>query len=233
MSFLIKAYINGNLGDDLMLITLCERYPSEKFIVTGSKNYAKTFETCKNLQYKKNDTLFHRLVTFIYRRVHNKSYLTYAEYLLRKKYKAIIIIGGSMYIENGNTLALICSYPYESGSYYGSTRVLIDFGQYLNPPTGYDPIYSKSYVNTQSKYYNESPNFVPAWTTYGENVIWGQRQIPIALMMPIRMKARTKTISAVNTIKHISGKTFDVTFTNSPPGEWSEDTPGYPPGVLN
>ena len=137
------------------------------------------------------------------------------------------------YIENGNTLALICSYPWASGNYYGSTRVLIDFGQYLNPPTGYDPVYSKIYINTQSKYYNESPNFVPAWTTYGENVIWGQRQIPIVLMMPMRMKARTKTISAVNTIKHISGKTFDVTFTNSPPGEWSEDTPGYPPGVLN
>jgi hypothetical protein len=137
------------------------------------------------------------------------------------------------YIENRNTLALICSYPWASGNYYGSTRVLIDFGQYLNPPTGYDPVYSKIYINTQSKYYNESPNFVPAWTTYGENVIWGQRQIPIVLMMPMRMKARTKTISAVNTIKHISGKTFDVTFTNSPPGEWSEDTPGYPPGVLN
>lgn len=134
------------------------------------------------------------------------------------------------YIENGNTLALICCYAYHYDSYYGSCRVIIDFGQYMNPPTGNDPVYSKIYIKTSP---NEGSDFVPGWTTFGENVIWGKRQIPIALIMPMRIKARTKTITSINNIKHITGKTFDVTFTNSPPGEWSEDAPGYPIGEQN
>jgi len=130
------------------------------------------------------------------------------------------------YIENGKTLALIGD-MYVAGNYGGGIyHIIIDLGQYINPPSGYDPIYSKIYYELER---NTSSSFI----TYGENVICGKRQIPIALMMPIQIKGKTRTISAVNNTKHLSDKTFNVTFTNTPPNEWSEDKPGYPPGILN
>ena len=133
------------------------------------------------------------------------------------------------YIEDGKTLALIGD-MYVSGNYGGIYHIIIDLGQYVNPPTGYDPIYSKIYYELER---NTSSDIYPSFITYGENVIYGKRQIPIALMMPMQIKGKTRTISAVNYTKHLSDKTFNVTFTNTPPDEWSEDKPGYPLGTLN
>jgi hypothetical protein len=134
------------------------------------------------------------------------------------------------YIEDGKTLALIGD-MYVIGNYGAINHIIIDLGQYVNPPTGYDPIYSKIYYELERN--SSSSDIHPSFITYGENVIYGKRQIPIALMMPMQIKGKTRTISAVNYTKHLSDKTFNVTFTNTPPNEWSVDKPGYPPGTLN
>ena len=45
----IIAYVNGNLGDDLFVKILCERYPNQKFLLCGPKKYKDYFEYLDNL----------------------------------------------------------------------------------------------------------------------------------------------------------------------------------------
>lgn len=138
------------------------------------------------------------------------------------------------YIEKGKTLALVVNYAssYDNHNGWGSYRRLIDFGQYLTMPPGADgPV--PNVVNSHLRASSSSDTIYPSWITYGEHVIYGKEKIPISLLMPHRLVGRTRTHSTVNAIKHVNGKQFSVTYTNSPPGEWSEDKPGYPPGTLN
>lgn len=138
------------------------------------------------------------------------------------------------YIENGKTLVLLVSMYYtnhsnqhgSNSSYRGCNRDIIDFGQWLNPPATHDGPVNNSWQT-------EGKEDTPGWAYYGEHVIWGNRQIPIALMMPIRLVGKTRTISAVNYIKNIGAKQFSISITNERPDYWNSQRPGYPPGTLS
>ena len=56
----IRAFVMGNLGDDLFIITLCNRYPHEKFVMCGEKTYRHIFSSVENLTYVTTDTFFHK-----------------------------------------------------------------------------------------------------------------------------------------------------------------------------
>lgn len=47
----ISAYIAGNLGDDLFIDVLCNRYPNVKFYIIGSNKYKHYFAHLNNLKY--------------------------------------------------------------------------------------------------------------------------------------------------------------------------------------
>jgi hypothetical protein len=117
-------------------------------------------------------------------------------------------------------------YYHTQTQYPGSNRDIIDFGQWLNPPATQDgPV--------NNAWQTDGQNSTPGWAYYGEHVIWGNRKIPIALMMPIRLVGKTRTISAVNYIKNIGAKQFSISITNERPDYWNSQQPGYPPGTLS
>ena len=47
---LIYAYMAGNLGDDLMVLVLCQRYPNVNFRLWADKSYKKRFQHIRNLK---------------------------------------------------------------------------------------------------------------------------------------------------------------------------------------
>lgn len=47
----IKAFVMGNLGDDLFIYTLCKRYPNRRFILCGPQKYKAVFSNLLNLKY--------------------------------------------------------------------------------------------------------------------------------------------------------------------------------------
>lgn len=57
----IKAYVAGNLGDDLFIELLCSRYPQHNFYLCGSKKFKKIYEENKNLKFISYDTFLCRL----------------------------------------------------------------------------------------------------------------------------------------------------------------------------
>lgn len=102
MKILVKAYLSGNLGDDLMLSILCNRYPKHTFYVVGHSKYKNAFKDIKNLTYICSNSFFNRII-YLYHRIFLRdgkdcincisSYMIFDQY---------IIIGGSMFIENDN-----------------------------------------------------------------------------------------------------------------------------------
>lgn len=56
----IRAFIKGNLGDDLFIYTLCKRYPEQNFVICGEKKYRHLFENIKNLKYISEDSFFRK-----------------------------------------------------------------------------------------------------------------------------------------------------------------------------
>lgn len=60
----IKAFVMGNLGDDLFIYTLCKRYQNNRFILCGEHKYKEVFANLTNLTYISTDSI---LIKWIFR----------------------------------------------------------------------------------------------------------------------------------------------------------------------
>ncbi len=87
MKIYVNAYLENNLGDDLFIKILTERYKKHKFysITKGFKNYTKN-----NFKVYSNKYIFKVLKKFE------------LEKYLANKFDLVITIGGSMYQENND-----------------------------------------------------------------------------------------------------------------------------------
>lgn len=94
---LIKAYTNLNLGDDLFIKILCDRYPKHQFYLIGLKAKEEPFKDIKNLTYIYSVRYIDRILNElnINLRINESIELYYA-----KKFDFVIHIGGSLYIES-------------------------------------------------------------------------------------------------------------------------------------
>lgn len=63
----VKAYVEGNLGDDLFIEMLCARYPKYNFIVCGWRRFKELYEKNKNLKYISFDTPLCRMKALLRR----------------------------------------------------------------------------------------------------------------------------------------------------------------------
>ena len=94
---LVNAYYNLNLGDDLFLKVLFDRYPNTQWdLLTNNKMYNEIFRSNKNVKilrtisakiFGRNLDLFSKLNDYVFN---------------YKKYDAFVNIGGSIFMENRN-----------------------------------------------------------------------------------------------------------------------------------
>lgn len=95
----VEAYIKENLGDDLFIKVLCERYPDSQFTLASRKAHAKPFQAIQNLDVKYVPRYVDAVMSKLkidYRvdsHIKNK---------LAKTSDATVIIGGSIFIEPNN-----------------------------------------------------------------------------------------------------------------------------------
>jgi len=136
-SVFLYAYDKQNLGDDLFIHTICNRYPKVKFYLWSDKENKENFRRVKNLIVvdEKNSRMLRMLKKI------RPSLLSRYEYHLKKKSKAVVYIGGSIFMEYESwqgtidwwtyltdhfpTLALGCNFgPYKSEEYReGLTKI--------------------------------------------------------------------------------------------------------------
>ena len=123
----IQAYLKKNLGDDLFLKILLERYKKEKFQIIGPKEYKEIMPS--NLKVIKNKKIINKMLNIL---TNNKISL---KKIYSNKSDITVIIGGSMFIQSSNF--------YKRNDHYGKNYFIIgsNFGPYKSQEF-YDKYYN-------------------------------------------------------------------------------------------
>lgn len=134
MKIKLKAYTNGNLGDDLFINMIAQRYPKCSFYILNTCNFTYRNKIASNVKITEGflAKVLSRLTTIL---SFNK--ISY-DYILQRKFDLIVIIGGSMFIEgdynnfekktirkNKRYYILGCNFgPYKTQKYLESHKML-------------------------------------------------------------------------------------------------------------
>ena len=134
---LIRAFVQQNLGDDLFIRILCERYPDVQFYIIGEGKYQKSVEYIKNLKYIRGDILPFKVLNAIYMKMpknrakeNNRNVMLYN--LFSRYFDENVYVTGSYFIESSYWNGLIdekwydnepiiigCNFgPYRTEQYY-------------------------------------------------------------------------------------------------------------------
>src|SRR5690625_2673383 len=98
INVMVYEYTGLNLGDDLFLKILFERYPDTNFILFARDKYKKVFKQ-KNVKIFSSNNLFLRGTNYIMRRL-NKNYII--NKIISKTCDASVYIGGSIFQQSDN-----------------------------------------------------------------------------------------------------------------------------------
>lgn len=127
----IHAYTAGNLGDDLFIRILCERYQNVKFILLADASYKKRFKDIKNLKvYSVTDRIV-RLTDRMFLKL-GHSVKGFWKLLLRISF-ATVHIGGSIFVQHEEDFSVAYSLDYEI--FQRSKRIFVigaNFGPYTD-----------------------------------------------------------------------------------------------------
>lgn len=94
---MLYAYLNSNLGDDLFIKIISERYPNIIFRLVVSNIYKETFKENKNIRIY-DLSLFNKLDSLLLRLINKKPISN----MIAKNCIASVYIGGSLFIQKGN-----------------------------------------------------------------------------------------------------------------------------------
>ncbi|MGM0874211.1 MAG: polysaccharide pyruvyl transferase family protein [Bacillota bacterium] len=141
---MLYAYTNFNLGDDLFIKIICERYPNTKFVLSAPRKYKVSFKKIKNLSCYSYDSKFSRLINSIFRKLFKVNNIS--EKMIIKSCDAGVHIGGSVFIQNDNWQ-----------EYFEKNTKL---KKIKNKPfyllgTNFGPYYEKEYYNKHKEIFRE------------------------------------------------------------------------------
>lgn len=140
---LIKAYTKVNLGDDLFVKILTERYKKEQFTLLIDKRYSKPFRKYKNLKLYEFNLLESVINSFEARSGRTLVFNKKRDKLLRK-IDSFIHIGGSIFIENTN-------WRYELEKFKADVE---NSDNYFIIGANFGPFSSADYLNEYQKAFN-------------------------------------------------------------------------------
>jgi len=93
---MVYAYTVFNLGDDLFIKILCNRYPNIKFVIYAPREYKYNFKEMNNLEIVPSDRLIIKVLDVLYRKFKGHGFF---RKLIAKSCDAAVYIGGSLFIE--------------------------------------------------------------------------------------------------------------------------------------
>ncbi|WP_419958034.1 polysaccharide pyruvyl transferase family protein [Psychrobacillus psychrotolerans] len=97
-NIMIYAYSKFNLGDDLFIKLLCERYSNTQFYLYAPKDYDQLFKGVSNLKIIPNDNIVVRGLRYVLRSLGLSTILNRPQ--IAKKCDGAVYIGGSLFIQN-------------------------------------------------------------------------------------------------------------------------------------
>ncbi|KRF60809.1 hypothetical protein ASG99_07685 [Bacillus sp. Soil768D1] len=96
---MIYAYTQFNLGDDLFIKILCERYPNTRFVLYADRKYKLTFRDINNISFYSNNSIIVKGINYIFRKLKVGDFF---RDILARSSDAGVQIGGSLFIQKDN-----------------------------------------------------------------------------------------------------------------------------------
>ncbi|RDU37122.1 hypothetical protein DRW41_10590 [Neobacillus piezotolerans] len=97
---MVYAYTTFNLGDDLFIKILCQRYPNTNFVLYAPRDYKLLFKDVNNLTIFPNDSLMVRGINFAVNAVCRSDF--FVRKVIAKSCDIGVFIGGSLFIQGEN-----------------------------------------------------------------------------------------------------------------------------------
>lgn len=184
----IRAFVMGNLGDDLFIYTLCRRYPEQSFILCGKHKYKEVFADLKNLTYISTDTILKKwifrikkLPAWLYNFVNKKlgrerlKPLSGCFEWFSKYSKRNILISGSIFMQLQEGRMLQNPYYLGEMEYYRRQPYIIgcNFGPYINEE--YREFYEKCFYQASQVTFRDEYSyelFPKACTSWAPDILF-------------------------------------------------------------
>lgn len=93
---MVYAYTQFNLGDDLFIKVLCERYPQTQFSIVAPSEYRHVFNGNDNIRFIRSDSIWNRGLNFLFRKLGMKIDISK---LVAATCDAAVRIGGSLFMQ--------------------------------------------------------------------------------------------------------------------------------------
>lgn len=144
MDFGVRGYWNTNLGDDLFLKILAERFPQHNFhIITFNQNYKvfKKYENIKSIEIEKKIVMriFNKIRNILFRKDYYEFYLT--------KFGNYIEIGGSLFMQDHDKEV--------SDDLVRRTEIVNKVDNYWVIGSNFGPYFMKEQVNQYSYFFSK------------------------------------------------------------------------------
>lgn len=100
---LIHAFISNNLGDDLLVKMLCERYPKQAFVISLEGISSKTLRSISNLRFSMPLYILKKFIVLegrLKRHLININIFSKLEHSFSSKYEIGVYIAGSIFVQN-------------------------------------------------------------------------------------------------------------------------------------
>ncbi|MNC17659.1 colanic acid biosynthesis protein [compost metagenome] len=94
---MIYAYTEFNLGDDLFIKVLCERYPDTQFMLIAPRLYKVVFKDLGNLKVYASDSVLFRGINYFFRKL--KLHPNFMQKFLVDQGDGTVHIGGSIFMQ--------------------------------------------------------------------------------------------------------------------------------------
>lgn len=105
----LYAYDKQNLGDDLFVHTITKRYPHVKFYIWTDKKNRETFRCLRNLKVVDRDSRWVKFLSWL-----RPSLVPRYRGWLENRCKAVVYIGGSIFMEYENWAQILTWWEYEA-----------------------------------------------------------------------------------------------------------------------
>ncbi|AVK62246.1 hypothetical protein C5Z25_10885 [Lactobacillus sp. CBA3605] len=137
---LVKCYLKNNLGDDLFLLILAQRYPDTNFEVFVDPEFKKAYNNISNVKVITKGIFFRAINRF------TKIFLKGGIYsLLSYRYHAIVEIGGSIFPER----------PEHSGVDLERKYLASKFEHYFVIGSNFGPFHSNDFFESYHDFFNQ------------------------------------------------------------------------------
>ncbi|MBQ8428329.1 MAG: polysaccharide pyruvyl transferase family protein, partial [Clostridia bacterium] len=189
------AYDKQNLGDDLFIHTICNRYPKTKFYLWSDKENKENFKRVKNLVVIDEKGPFVCMLKKI-----RPSFVSKYKYRLQKSSKAMVYIGGSIFMEYTDWRAAIDWWGYWADNF-----------PYYAIGCNWGPYKTEEYLQGMSNVFAKMQDvcFRDKYSYYKFSRVETVRSEPdILFSYPIpqvNVQAKTLFVSPINCIKRGEG----------------------------